>query len=52
MNHILQEDARDILKQDISWEKFDGKYIGNGSRWYAGKLHQQDDPSVERDFWK
>ncbi len=25
MNHILQEDARDILKQDISWEKFDGK---------------------------
>ena len=27
MNHILQEDARDILKQDISWEKFDGKRI-------------------------
>ena len=27
MNHILQEDARDILKQDISWENFDGKRI-------------------------
>ena len=27
MNHILQEDARDILKQDISWGKFDGKRI-------------------------
>lgn len=27
MNHILQEDARDILKQDISWGKFDGKHI-------------------------
>ena len=27
MNHILQEDARGILNQDISWEKFDGKRI-------------------------
>ena len=27
MNHILQEDAQDILKQDISWEKFNDKRI-------------------------
>lgn len=27
MNHILQEDAQNILQQDISWEKLSGKRI-------------------------
>ena len=27
MSHILQEDAQTILKEKLSWEKFNGKRI-------------------------